>query len=184
MSGEVADFLGRVRSSLDRMESMIAECLMLAKEGTDVGERTAVNFDDIVRDAWDSVRTRDATLSVEVAPDTRIRADEMRLRRLLENLFRNCVEHGGPGVTVTATGDNGGFTVADNGPGLPAEVEEALTAADAENVKSFGLGLLVVQRVVSGHGWDLAVDSDDSGTRFVVSNVNAAEPVHEGLAAD
>ncbi|GAA0541983.1 GAF domain-containing sensor histidine kinase [Halorubrum ejinorense] len=183
VSGQAAEFLDRVRGALDRMETMIAECLMLAKEGTDVGERTRVDLEGVVRDAWDSVRTRNATLSVEVAAGTTVSADEMRLRRLLENLFRNCVEHGGPDVAVTVTGDDDGFTVSDDGPGLPADVERALTAADAENIRSFGLGLLVVQRVVSGHGWDLAVDSDGGGTRFAVTNLNTAEPVHEGLTA-
>ncbi|WP_199712283.1 MULTISPECIES: GAF domain-containing sensor histidine kinase [unclassified Halorubrum] len=184
VSGQAAEFLDRVRGALDRMESMIAECLMLAKEGTDVGERTRVDLDEVVREAWDTVRTRNATLSVDVASDAAILADEMRLRRLFENLFRNCVEHGGPDVAVTVTGDDEGFAVADDGPGLPEDVERALTAADAENIKSFGLGLLVVQRVVSGHGWDLAVDSGPDGTRFAVRDVNAAEPVHEALAAD
>ncbi|WP_239638550.1 sensor histidine kinase [Halorubrum distributum] len=183
VSGQAAEFLDRVRGALDRMESMIAECLMLAKEGTDVGERTRVDLDGVVRNAWDTVRTRDATLSVDIATGTTVLADEMRLQRLFENLFRNCVEHGGPDVAVTVTGDEGGFAVADDGPGLPTDVEHALTAADAENIKSFGLGLLVVQRVISGHGWDLAVDSSDEGTRFAVSDVNAAEPVHEALAA-
>ena len=184
VSGQVGEFLGRVRRSLDRMESMIGECLMLAKEGTDVGERTRVDLDRVVREAWDSVRTRDATLSVDIEPDTTVLADEMRLQRLFENLFRNCVEHGGRDVAVTVTGDDHGFAVADDGPGLPEEVERALTAADTENVKSFGLGLLVVQRVASGHGWDLSVESSEAGTRFAVSDVNAAEPVHEALAAD
>ncbi|TKX46027.1 MULTISPECIES: GAF domain-containing sensor histidine kinase [unclassified Halorubrum] len=184
VSGQAAEFLDRVRGALGRMESMIAECLMLAKEGTDVGERTRVDLDGVVRDAWDTVRTRNATLSVEVAPGTTVLADEMRLRRLFENLFRNCVEHGGPDVAVTVTGDAHGFAVSDDGPGLPDDVEHALTAADADNIKSFGLGLLVVQRVISGHGWDLAVDSGDEGTRFAVSDVNAAEPVHEALRTD
>jgi signal transduction histidine kinase len=163
---------------------MIAECLMLAKEGTDVGERARVDLDAVVREAWDGVRTRDATLSVDVSPDATVLADEMRLRRLFENLFRNCVEHGGPDVAVTVTGDGDGFAVADDGPGLPDDVERALTAADADNIKSFGLGLLVVQRVISGHGWDLAVESGADGTRIAVSDVNAAEPVHQALAAD
>lgn len=184
VSGQVADFLGRVQRSLARMESMIAECLMLAKEGTDVGERTRIDLDEVVRDAWNSVQTRDATLSVEVTPGTMVLADEMRLQRLFENLFRNCVEHGGPSVSVTVTGGDRGFVVADDGPGLPPDVEHALTAADTENVKSFGLGLLIVQRVISGHGWDLAVDSSETGTRFAVSDVNTAEPVHEVLTAD
>jgi K+-sensing histidine kinase KdpD len=184
VSGQVAEFLDRVRGALDRMESMIAECLMLAKEGADVGERTRVDLDDVVRDAWDSVRTRDATLSVNITPGTTVNGDEMRLRRLFENLFRNAVEHGGRDVAVTVTGDANGFSVADDGPGLPAEVEHALTGADADNVKSFGLGLLVVQRVISGHGWDLRVDSSPDGTQFIVEDINAAEPVHEGLTAD
>ena len=183
VDGQAAEFLDRVRGALGRMESMIAECLMLAKEGTDVGERTRVDLDGVVRDAWDTVRTRNATLSVKVAAGTTVLADEARLRRLFENLFRNCVEHGGPDVAVTVTGDAHGFYVADDGPGLPADVEHALTAADPENIKSFGLGLLVVQRVISGHGWDLAVDTSDEGTRFAVSDINAAEPVHEALQA-
>ncbi|WP_241987188.1 GAF domain-containing sensor histidine kinase [Halorubrum sp. SD690R] len=184
VSRQTAEFLDRVRGALDRMESMIAECLILAKEGADVGERSSVALEPLVREAWDTVQTRDATLTVDVASETAIVADEMRLRRLFENLFRNSVEHGGPGVSVTVTGDADGFVIADDGPGLPPAVEAALTAADAENVKSFGLGLLVVQRVVTGHGWDLAVDSDDDGTRFAVSDVNAAEPVHEALRSD
>jgi len=184
VSGQVAEFLGRVRNSLDRMESMIAECLMLAKEGTDVGERSQVALEPLVREAWETVQTRNATLTVEVAPDTTVVADEMRLQRLFENLFRNSVEHGGGDVSVTVTGDEHGFAIADDGPGLPPEVESALAATDTENVKSFGLGLLIVQRVVSGHGWDLSVASSAEGTRFEVTDINAAEPVHHDLDDD
>ncbi|WP_180271750.1 sensor histidine kinase [Halorubrum persicum] len=181
VSGQVAEFLGRVRSSLDRMESMIAECLILAKEGSDVGERRPVALEPLVRQAWDTVQTRNATLTVDIEPETTVVADEMRLQRLLENLFRNSVEHGGPSVSVTVTGDEHGFAVADDGPGLPPAVESALGEADTENVKSFGLGLLVVLRVVSGHGWNLSVTSSADGTRFEVTDVNTAEPVHQAL---
>jgi len=178
---ELAGFLDRVRGSLDRMESMIAECLILAKEGADVGEREAIELEPLVRDAWGTIRTRDATFTADIDPGTTVLADAERLQRLFENLFRNCVEHGGPGVTVTVTGDEHGFTVADDGPGLPPAVESALGGADLDTVKSFGLGLLIVQRVVSGHDWDLSVESSADGTTFGVSDVNAAEPVHEAL---
>ncbi|WP_394326467.1 GAF domain-containing sensor histidine kinase [Halorubrum aethiopicum] len=180
-TGETAAFLSRVRSALGRMETMIAECLILAKEGTDVGERDEIDLEALVRDAWETVRTRNATLSVEIEPGTTVLADAGRLQRLFENLFRNAVEHGGPDVSVTVSGDDHGFVVADDGPGLPPAVEAALADADAENVKSFGLGLLVVLRVVSGHGWDLGVDTSAEGTAFRVSDLNAAEPVHEEL---
>ena len=183
-TGETAEFLDRVRSSLARMESMIAECLILAKEGADVGEREAVELEPLVRDAWETVRTRNSTLRVDIDPGTVVIADAERLQRLFENLFRNSVEHGGRDVTVTVTGDADGFAVADDGPGLPPAVEAALDRADTENVKSFGLGLLVVLRVVSGHDWDLDVTSSADGTTFRVTDINAAEPVHDALHRD
>jgi len=111
VTGQAAEFLGRVRNSLNRMELMISECLILAKEGADVGERTAVELEPLVRNAWDTVRTRNGTLTVDIAPGTTIIADEMRLLRLFENLFRNGVEHVGPNVSMTVTGDVDGFTV-------------------------------------------------------------------------
>jgi signal transduction histidine kinase len=179
VTGQAAEFLGRVRNSLNRMELMISECLILAKEGADVGERTAVELEPLVRNAWDTVRTRNGTLTVDIAPGTTIIADEMRLLRLFENLFRNGVEHVGPNVSMTVTGDVDGFTVMDDGPGLPSAVESALVTADTENVKSFGLGLLVVQRVITGHGWDLTVTSSEEGTQFAVTDINTAEPIHD-----
>ncbi|WP_185903268.1 sensor histidine kinase [Halonotius terrestris] len=175
-SGDQLEFLARVDRSLERMESMIAECLMLAKEGTDIGERSEIALAAVVEDAWETVRTRDATLSVEC--ETTIFADVTRLQQLLENLFRNAVEHGGDGVTVTVADHPDGFVVANDGPPLPADVEAALDDCDTENIKSFGLGLLVVTRVVSGHGWELSVDSGDEGVRFEITGVNVAEPIH------
>ena len=178
---ELAGFLDRVQHSLGRMESMIGECLMLAKEGADIGERKTVDLEALVTDAWETVRTRNATLSLDIEPGTTVLADAERLQRLFENLIRNSVEHGGPNVTVTVTGDERGFSVADDGPGLPPAVEAAIEETNPDNVRSFGLGLLVVQRVASGHDWDLDVESSAEGTTFRVSDVNVAEPVHHAL---
>jgi len=61
----------------------------------------------------------DADDSVEVAVETKgdVLADPGRLKRLLQNLFRNAAEHGGDRVVVGDLSD--GFYVADNGPGIP-----------------------------------------------------------------
>lgn len=171
-TGEVNEFLQRVDRSLDRMESMIGECLLLAKEGTDVGRRESVEIAEVVRDAWNGIRTRDAT--IDIAVDGPVLADRFRLQRMLENLFRNSVEHGHAGVTVTVTGRPDGFAIRDDGPGIPDDVMDALESDDAELVKRLGLGLLIVQRIVSGHGWELTVESSDDGTTFEVTGVNTA----------
>ncbi|MFB6126593.1 MAG: GAF domain-containing sensor histidine kinase [Halolamina sp.] len=175
-TGEANDHLQRVDRSLSRMEGLIDECLSLAEQGADVGQRDAVDLAAVATDAWDTVATDDASLAVET--DRTVHADEMRLRRLFENLFRNAVEHCQPDVSVTVADLPGGFTVTDDGPGLPDGVESALESTDAEQIKRLGLGLLVVQRVASGHGWELTVRSSSDGTAFELTGVNAAPAAH------
>jgi len=73
----------------------------------------------IVQESWEMVETNTAELQVE--NDLAFKADSARLQRLLENLFRNALDHGGPDVTVTVgtIPDCPGFYVSDDGPGIP-----------------------------------------------------------------
>jgi len=166
-----AGYLRTALDSLDRIDAMVGDTLALAREGADVGEREPVELGTVVRVAWETVAPADATLTV--ADDRTLVADESRLRQLFENLFRNVAEHCGPDTTVTVRGTDDGFVVEDDGPGLPPWVAESLFGEDFDRDRR-GLGLLVVERVVSGHGWHGAVDADESGTRLVVSGVSDA----------
>lgn len=176
-TGEVNDFLQQVDQSLNRMESLIGECLVMAKQGTDVGDREQLELAAVAEAAWNTVTTDGAEITIEA--ESTIHADEGRLQRLFENLFRNVVEHCQPGVSVTVADRESGFSVADDGPGLPSKVQAALESNDPDNIKELGLGLLIVQRIVAGHGWDLAVAASDDGTTFEISGVNRAPPIHQ-----
>jgi two-component system OmpR family sensor kinase len=162
-----AAYLGTVLDSLDRMEELITETLSLAREGSDVGERESVDLGSVARTAWGTVDPPQATLVVD--NDRKLSADRSRLLQLFENLFRNVAEHCGEDVTVTVRGTEDGFSVADDGPGLPEELADSLFGGKLQTNR-LGLGLLIVERVVSGHGWDGRVDVDD-GTQFVFSGV-------------
>jgi signal transduction histidine kinase len=155
--------------ALDRMEALIGETLALAREGGDVGERDPVELGEVARTAWNTIDPPNATLVVE--QDRSILADKSRLQQLFENLFRNVAEHCGAGVTVTVRGTDDGFVVTDDGPGLPPEVADSLFDDEFESSR-LGLGLLIIERVVSGHGWEGAVERDD-GTRFTFSGIGA-----------
>lgn len=168
-SEDQREFLMVVDESLDRMESMIGELLTLARRGSDVGERTPVSLPSVARHAWETVDTGEAT--IDVATDATIYADETRLRQLLENLFRNAAEHCQPDVTVRVTDVGGGFAVADDGPGLPGDLADALFAPTGHGDVSPGLGLMVVERIVFGHDWHGSVETDVDGTRFVFTGV-------------
>jgi signal transduction histidine kinase len=73
-----------------------------------------------------------------------------------------------PSVTVTVGDLPDGFFVADDGPGIPAEVrDEAFEAGYSTNPEGTGFGLSIVREVADAHGWDVRlVDAEEGGARF------------------
>jgi signal transduction histidine kinase len=172
-TGDVAA-LDDVELAHDRMRDIIDDVLALAREGQTVTDVEPVEVAAVADRAWASVDTADATLVLNA--DATVLADDSRLRRLLENLFRNAVEHGGSDVTVTvgATGD--GFYVADDGPGIPeSERDQVLEDGYTTNEDGTGLGLSIVTSIANAHDWTVAVeDSADAGARFEFAGTTLA----------
>ncbi|MFB6196573.1 MAG: ATP-binding protein [Haloplanus sp.] len=170
--------LDRAARSLDRAFDLIEDLLTLARDddALDVGP---VDLRSLVESCWDTVETADATLVV--ASTCTFEADESRLRRVMENLLSNCVEHGAGGrssgltVTVGPLGDGTGFYVADDGPGIPeSERDQVFEAGYTTGDEGTGLGLAIVKRIVDAHGGTVAVtESDDGGVRFEIRGVDA-----------
>jgi len=84
-----------IRSALSRMQELIENILMLARQGRSIDETEPVALAACVSNAWETVDTADATLDVETART--VEADKSRLRQLFANLVRNSVEHGSTG---------------------------------------------------------------------------------------
>jgi signal transduction histidine kinase len=169
---EVVEQLERIGDAHDRMLQIITDVLSLAREGEGIDEREPVELATLAADAWATVATEDATLSVEV--DRPVSADRDRLAHVFENLFRNAVQHAGPGVAVTVGSLPEGFYVEDDGPGIPPEDRERVFEPGYTGSGSgTGLGLAIVEQVVDAHGWDLTVtESDAGGARFEVTGVD------------
>jgi two-component system OmpR family sensor kinase len=159
--------LQTVLDSLDRMEELIADALSLARQGGDIGQREPVELGAVARSAWDTVDLAGGTLLVE--DDRTVSADRSLLGQLFEHLFRNVDDRSTADVTVTVRGTEDGFSVTDDGPGLSPEIADSLFGGEVGD-RRIRLGLLTVERVVSGHGWEGRVAVDD-GTRFVFSGV-------------
>ncbi|WP_331234630.1 hybrid sensor histidine kinase/response regulator [Natronorarus salvus] len=156
--------------ALSRMETLVDHVLALAKEGRTVGETEPVALGSVVDDAWRALGDRgEATLERDELPT--IVADESRLRQLVENLLRNAVDHGGERVEVSRLDD--GFSIADDGPGVPpSERERIFDPGVSDGQGGIGLGLAIVEEVAEAHGWSVAVaDSPDGGACFSVTGV-------------
>lgn len=105
---------------------------------------------------WSNVATRDATLAI--VSDRSVQADGTRFQQLLENLFRNAVEHGGETVTVTVGELPGGFYVEDDGSGIaPEDVGSVLESGFTTSTD--GLRPRHRQGNRRAHGWEITVTS-------------------------
>jgi len=167
-----SDQLAAVAGAHDRMRSLVDDLLALARHGRADLDPTAVSLPGLAERCWEAVATPEATLAVET--DTTVRAVESQLRRLLENLFRNAVEHGSPDVTVTVGELSDGFFVVDDGPGIPPEQRDVVfDSGFSTSPDGTGFGLRIVREVAEAHGWTVRVVDDADGARFEVRGVAA-----------
>jgi len=168
-----SDALETVAQAHDRMAALIDDLLTLARQGDAVDETEPVDLAALLSECWRTVETAESTLTVDT--DRVVRADESRLRQLLENLLRNAVEHGGPDVSITVGDTDDGFYVADDGPGIPPEDREAVFETGYSTaVDGTGFGLGIVEQIAEAHGWSISVtDSAAGGARFEIEGVTS-----------
>lgn len=144
---------------------------------------------DVVREAEEAIQpmTRMATpIGMAVAPGT-VLADRLRLRQVLRNLVSNALRHGGEHVVVSGHPVDGRYhlVVSDDGPGVPAEMEERMYERFAHEgdralvTGSVGLGLAIARLLTEGMGGELRYHRREGITMFEVDVpiASAASPV-------
>lgn len=164
--------LDEIAIAHQRMGTLVDELLSLARAGRTIDQTGPVPLTEAAVRSWQLVETGSARIELP-AERVIVPADRNRLCQLLENLFRNAVEHGGsdPTVSIGPLEDREGFYVADDGPGIAVDERERIfergyTTSDGGS----GLGLVVVGRVAEAHGWSITVaESAAGGARFEFS---------------
>jgi signal transduction histidine kinase len=184
--GKAEDLLGLIE---DLLEVARIEERTLPLEPEQIAP--AALLSEIVYDWQLRFQQEGATASVDVADDAPVFiADKALLKRVLSNLVQNAVNHSPGPVTIQllARRDPNGilFTVADNGPGIPAEYQEIIfrkfeqvVAQHAPRVRSSGLGLTFCRLAVESHGGRIWVTSTEGeGSTFHVQlPLEPREPV-------
>ncbi|MFC7077792.1 sensor histidine kinase [Haloarcula halophila] len=168
---ELLEHVDTIEDAHDRIDSIIQDVLTLTREGESVEETAPVELEQVAREAWANIDSKDATLSVT---GTRtFEADRTRLLRAFENLFRNAIDHVGPAVSVEVRLTAGGFSVVDDGPGIPGEaVDDLFEYGRTTSDEGTGIGLSIVKTIAEAHGWRLYVDTTyEDGAMFVFDDV-------------
>lgn len=164
------------RRALDRMNELISDLLVLAREGTEIDRAEATQITALAEECWSFVSGDSATISVTT--DVTVVGDRSRLRQLFGNLFQNAISHGDENVVVRVgqLNDKSGIYVEDNGPGIPEQnCHQVFNDGYSTRDSGTGYGLTIVKQIVEAHGWDIRVtDTAGGGARFEITGVEFA----------
>lgn len=176
--------LGRVTAQSLRMSRLVEDLLMLARldEGHPLALRT-VDVTPIVMDAVSDVRVgaSDHQWKLDV-PDAPVNAkcDDGQLKQVVLNLLSNAAKHTPAGTTVTTvvsceSDGTAVVKVTDDGPGIAPAFREVIfdrfSRADAARTGtqgSTGLGLSIVQAIMTAHHGSVEVASKPGETSFTL----------------
>lgn len=161
--------------NIAELDALVEEVLLASRleAGSAVGESHPVEL--LALGAEEAARVEAA-----FEPETdraRVDGEERLLRRALRNLLDNARRYGGPEVTLALQPVAGGyeFTVADRGPGVPAELRERIfepfyrLPGHAEMAGGVGLGLSLVKQIAERHGGSVrCLPRAGGGSRFVL----------------
>jgi signal transduction histidine kinase len=157
-----------VQRSLGRVESLLDEVSVVADATGPADRSDAVDIAATAERIWSELDPDTATLVAEV--DGTVEGDGDAVAQLLKRLLDNAVTHGGDGVTVTVGDAPGGFFVADDGPGVPADDRgRVFEQGYGTTPHGEGYGLFVASRIARANGWEITLgESDACGARFAI----------------
>lgn len=171
--GQHEEALEVIASESSRLEAMAREFAELGRlpevPATPVDLRELLEemlraaVPDTVRQGFES---SEPTLVVQAQYDP--------LRRAFSNLFRNAVEACGPAGSITVKlrrePDATVVSIADNGPGVPADKRELIFQPYFTDKRDgTGLGLAIARQTVEQHGGTITVaDTPGGGATFIV----------------
>ena len=189
-----------VSRSARRMNQLVADLLEFARvrlgEGMPV-QRAAMDLGPLTYDVVDEVRSAypDRKFESSVSGDLHGEWDCDRLFQALTNLVSNAVQHGSSSspIHVTARGEASDvvLSVANRGVAISEEqlarmfqgINEQQTSQEGDR-RHLGLGLYIVDKIVSAHGGKVEVQStEEEGTVFSLRlprSAAADRKVHRG----
>jgi signal transduction histidine kinase len=175
--------VSRILSSVQRLDHMVNDILDFARGrlGSPMPiSPVKTNLKTLVREVADEVESANPGFSIDVDTDGDLHGewDSERLKQLLSNLLVNAIQHGsGRNVGVIAKSKENmvSLEVHNDGPPIPKEILATMFdplvqgASSDQNRTGLGLGLFVVNQIVSAHKGAIAVvSSREAGTTFSV----------------
>jgi signal transduction histidine kinase len=177
--------LGIITDQVARLNKMVLALLDISRleMGQLTIERVPVDLCALLRSSIDAMQSTVDDRQIELAYPAQsilVSGDALRLEQVFQNLLQNALKYSQPpepiSVVVTQTTDQVCIAVEDHGIGIPsaalAHVFQRFYRADnveEQHLSGMGIGLYVVNEIVTLHGGTVTVDSTEGvGSTFTV----------------
>jgi light-regulated signal transduction histidine kinase (bacteriophytochrome) len=181
LAPDAAEFLRRIRSGAERMQSLLTDMVDYAAVGAREPESSEVDMGAAFRqallltDSW--IMERSAVVTCEPLP--RVCGDVEALTKVVHHMIRNAVEYCdalSPRIHISARRVNGDwvFAVKDNGPGIEPEFQgrlfQVFKRLHGNEHPGNGLGLAFCKKAIERQGGRVWMESrPGAGSTFYFS---------------
>jgi heavy metal sensor kinase len=182
---EYKDAMGSMLEEVDRLTRLVDTLLKLSRGDAGTIRLTPDIFElgELTRDVVSSLsilaEERQQRLRVVAAENVRVSADRLVLRDAIANVVDNAIKYGPSrstiDVRVDADGDHATLTVADAGPGIPAQHRERIfdrfyrvDEGRSRDTGGTGLGLAIARWAVEANGGRISLEGSGTGSVFQI----------------
>lgn len=170
-------FLEKAAKSLDRLDEMIQDLLVLSEIETGSAKMkiASTNISALIKDAIEELEemAQKKNIRIQFKRDEETvfaEADSIRMAQVIRNLIDNAIKYGSEGGWVKVTVENKKdlleISVEDNGPGIPEDHHPRIfdrfyriEKSRSKEKGGSGLGLAIVKRILEAHGSDIKLIS-------------------------
>jgi signal transduction histidine kinase len=177
--------LAGAQDEIIRLSRLVDGLLAVARAESVVVEPADISVNEVIHDravAWRPVaEERDVELATRCAGPVVARLGEGHLEQILDNLLANALEAVPAGGHIQVSAGPSGLgvrvSVADNGPGMSPQQQEAAFRRFASTTPGgAGLGLAIVHRLVTSNGGAAALSDTPGGGLTVVLDLPGHAP--------
>ena len=176
IDAQITSTVNRLKNEVSRLSTLLEQFRTLSRREKFDFQRTTLTA--LVGEAIEIEMPRDAELGIQVEcsfPSNlpTITVDIDKMKRVIFNLTKNAAEAmpGGGRISIKGSASDKGIVleISDTGTGIPAGIDifEPFFTTKREGT---GIGLSIVQQIVSAHGGSITYSSEHGkGTTFVIA---------------
>ena len=176
--------MGSALEETERLQKIVDHLLAISRldGGKALREKVRLDLGDLARTTTEQMRlladVKSVAVRYNITQGVEVEGDPFYLKQAIVNLLDNAIKYAADGgwveVTVSAEDHVAILEIADNGPGIPAEILpllfERFSRADkarSRETGGAGLGLSIVKAICSAHDANIFVlSAKPHGSRF------------------